>query len=207
MGKMGISGPRYQQIAADVAAKIVDGNYKVGSRIYARSALASQYGVSAETARRAVCVLSDLGIVESVRGSGVIIKSYDKAVQFIRLHRDIETIADIRQELMSSVERQTSEIQVFSKCLSRLVEKIERFRTINPFVPFQIAITKETPHLNKTSAEINFWQNTFSTIIAIRRDDTLILSPGPYAAFKEGDTLFFIGEDACFERVTAFMYP
>jgi len=54
--KFKITSPRYQQIAADVAAKIVDGHYKVGDKIYARSSLASQYGVSSETARRAICV-------------------------------------------------------------------------------------------------------------------------------------------------------
>ena len=75
-----ITGPKYQQIAADIAAKIVDGHYRVGEKIYARSSLASQYGVSSETARRAVCVLSHLKIVEATKGSGVIIKSYENAI-------------------------------------------------------------------------------------------------------------------------------
>lgn len=42
--------PRYQQIAMDVATQIVKQQYKVGDRIYARSALASKYHVSPETA-------------------------------------------------------------------------------------------------------------------------------------------------------------
>lgn len=49
-----ISTPQYQQIAADIAAKIVDGRYDLGEKIYARSSLASQYNVSSETARRAI---------------------------------------------------------------------------------------------------------------------------------------------------------
>ena len=35
---------RYQQIAADVAGKIVSGGYKEGERIFARSALSVHYG-------------------------------------------------------------------------------------------------------------------------------------------------------------------
>ena len=53
------NAPRYQQIAADIAAKIAGGEYKIGDKIFARSSLASQYHVSSETARRAICVLCD----------------------------------------------------------------------------------------------------------------------------------------------------
>ncbi len=205
--KIKISSPKYQQIAADLAAKIVDGNYKVGDRVYARSALASQYGVSSETARRAICVLSDLGIVQATRGSGVVIRSYDNAVKFVRQHSDVQTLIDLKQEIVSSVDRQAREIEFLYTCLSKLIEKTERFRALNPLAPFQLDITKDTPYLNNTTAEVNFWQNTFATIVAIRRDDSLLLSPGPYAIFKEGDTLFFVGDESCSDSVRAFMYP
>lgn len=72
--KTKIVGPVYQQIAADIASKIANGHYEVGEKIYARSVLASQYGVSAETARRAISILSDMDIVDTARGSGVVYK-------------------------------------------------------------------------------------------------------------------------------------
>ena len=34
---------RYQQIAVDIAGKIVSGNYREGDKIFARSMLAAQY--------------------------------------------------------------------------------------------------------------------------------------------------------------------
>ena len=34
--------PKYQQIAADIAYKIVDGTYQEGRKIYARSSIGSQ---------------------------------------------------------------------------------------------------------------------------------------------------------------------
>ena len=61
--------PRYQQIALDIATQIVKQQYKVGDRIYARSSLASKYHVSPETARRAICLLADMDIVEAEKGS------------------------------------------------------------------------------------------------------------------------------------------
>ena len=49
---------RYQQLASDIASRIAEGSYQVGDKIFARSSLASQYQVSSETARKAVCVLA-----------------------------------------------------------------------------------------------------------------------------------------------------
>lgn len=206
-GKIKISTPRYQQIAADIASKIADGNYKVGEMVYARSYLASQYGVSPETARRAICVLSDLNIVTSEKGSGVIIKSYENAVKFVKQFQDIQTINDIKATMIKSVERQKREMELFNECLSDLIEKTERFRSVNPFMPEQITIDTKTPFLNRTVADINFWQNTTATIIAVRRGNNLLISPGPYLVLIENDILFFVGEESSFERVKNFLYP
>lgn len=205
--KVNISTPRYQQIAGDVASKIADGNYKVGDKIYARSSLASQYGVSSETARRAICVLADLGIVESEKGSGVVIKSYESAVKFVKQYQNVQTINDIKHDMLSSFKRQNDELKIFNDCLTQLIDKTERFRAINPFMPFQILIKDTSPYINQSVSELNFWQNTSATIIAVRRDDTVLISPGPYAVLTEGDMLYFVGSEECYERVKNFLYP
>ena len=54
-----ISMPRYQQIAVEIATRIANEEYKVGDKIYTRSYIAGHYGVSPETARRAICVRSE----------------------------------------------------------------------------------------------------------------------------------------------------
>lgn len=74
----------YQKIALDIASRIVENNLVVGEKIYARSSIANRYNVSPETARRAINILSDLDIVDTMKGSGVIIKSYENAVKYIR---------------------------------------------------------------------------------------------------------------------------
>lgn len=205
--KFKITSPRYQQIAADVAAKIVDGHYKVGDKIYARSSLASQYGVSSETARRAICVLSDLNIVDTSKGSGVTIKSYENAIKFVKQHDDINTISNLKQDIIDSVDRQKKEIKFLYGCLSDLIDKTDRLRSVNPFTPFQVDITSATPYINKSVSDINFWHNTSATIIAIRRNDSLLMSPGPYAVFQENDIFYFVGDENCIERVKKYLYP
>ncbi|ROR22326.1 regulatory GntR family protein [Mobilisporobacter senegalensis] len=205
--KVNITNPRYQQIAMDIASKIAKKHYIVGEKIYARSAMASQYGVSSETARRAIGILADLDIVETTKGSGVMIKSYEKALEFVHQYNDIQTVYDLKKEITESINRQTKELDYFNHCLSKFIEKTDKFRYINPFTPFEIEIIKECPHLNKTISEVNFWHNTAATIIAIKRDNTLIMSPGPYALFLERDIVYFVGDDNCLERVQNFIHP
>lgn len=205
--KVKIATPRYQQIAADIAARIADGKYTVGEKIYARSSLASQYGVSSETARRAICVLSDLNIVTSEKGSGVVIVSYKNAVSFLKRYKDVRTINDIKSSMLASVERQKKEMTILNKHLTELIEKTEHFRSTNPFMPFQIVIDSNACFLNKSIGEIRFWQNTSATIIAIKKLDDMLISPGPYAILNENNVLYFIGQEDCFQRVKNFLYP
>lgn len=199
--------PVYQQIATDIASKIVDKQYSVGDKIYTRSSIASQYGVSSETARRAISILSDLEIVGAIKGSGVIIKSYEKAVAFVRQYHDIQTINNLKKEILDSVGRQAKETEQLVSSISALIEKTDRFRSINPFVPFEIRITSECLYLNKNIQEMNFWHNTAATIIAIQRKGELLVSPGPLAVFLPEDLLFFIGDENCLDRVKNFIFP
>ncbi|MBW7572982.1 TrkA C-terminal domain-containing protein [Caproiciproducens faecalis] len=204
---MKVAAPVYQKIAADIAAKIVDNRYRVGEKIYARSYLASQYKVSSETARRAICVLSDLEIVDVTKGSGVVIKSYDNAVKFVHQYNDIQSLNDLKKDILSSIERQKKETKFLLKSVSSIIDRTERFQSINPFIPFEVEITGKTPLLNKSLSELNFWHHTAATIIAIKRDNTLMMSPGPYAILQKHDVLYYCGEDNCQDRVKSFLYP
>ena len=199
--------PRYQQIAVEVAARITNGEYGEGEKIYARSSLAGQYGVSPETARRAICILSDLGIVSSEKGSGIIIKSQKKASDYIKQNSKRDTIDTIKENLLKSVSRQKREMDYLNECMNDLIEASVHFRSMNPFMPFEIRITKDCVYLNKTVTEIQFWQHTGATVIAVSRKDLVMKSPGPYVALTENDTIYFIAQDDTADRVKEFLYP
>lgn len=205
--RLQVKQPKYQKIAADIASKIVEKKYLIGEKIYARSSLASQYGVSAETARRAIAVLQDLEIVEATKGSGVMIKSYEKAAQFVHQFLEVQSIHQVQIEMLESIKRQREELSVLQEVTEQLVNRTEHFRSVNPFVPFQIEILGSCPYISQNIGTINFWQNTMGTIVGIRRESELILSPGPYATFQLHDIIYFIGNDECLERVQNFLYP
>lgn len=199
--------PKYQKIAADIASKIVEKKYQVGDKIYARSSLASQYGVSSETARRAIAVLQDLEIVEATKGSGVMIKSYEKASQFAQQFLEVQSIHQIQLEMLESIHRQKEELNLLQETTERLVNRTERFRSVNPFVPFQVEILENSPYISQSIGTINFWQHTMATIVGIRKGNELVISPGPYATFEQYDIIYFIGNDESLERVQKFLYP
>ncbi|MER1985361.1 MAG: TrkA C-terminal domain-containing protein [Solibacillus sp.] len=203
--KLQIKQPKYQLIAEDIAGKIVEGKYEVGDKIYARSSLATQYGVSAETARRAIAVLQDLNIVEATKGSGVIIQSYERAAEFVHRLKDVKSVRELQKELENSIAKQINELESIQNTLSDFVSRTSRLHSINPFVPFQIEVTSECPYLNKSIREILFWQQTGATIIGIKKDTELVISPGPYAELKAGDILYFIGNEHSFSAVQQFL--
>lgn len=200
-----VTGARYQQIAADIAAKIVDHQYQIGDKIYARSLIASQYSVSSETARKAIAILTDLEIVDTVRGSGVVIKSYENAVAFLKRFRNVGTMAELKKDTLDRISLLLKDGNELRNAVDRLVDHSDRFRALNPMTPFSVGIKNDASCIGQTISSLNFWQNTAATVVAIRRGESLILSPGPYAEFAAGDVLYFIGEEDCLERVTALV--
>ena len=63
--------PPYRQIADELRALIANGTIPVGRRIPSLVELEQQYGVARDTLRKAVKVLKDEGLVETVNGMGV----------------------------------------------------------------------------------------------------------------------------------------
>lgn len=112
---------RYQQIAVELAQKIADGWYTIGEKISARSTLASNYNVSPETARKAVNILVDLGIVTIRQGSGTYVASREKAHLFVERYQNTVSMQEIRREISDCVNRQQEELDHLSKLLKTLV--------------------------------------------------------------------------------------
>lgn len=197
--------PRYQQLASDIASRIAEGSYQVGDRIFARSALASQYRVSSETARRAICVLAELGIVEAEKGSGVTVRSRENALLFISRRRDARTISHLKNSIMGKAEKYARDMLEMREQVERLVDLTERFRSTNPFIPFEVILEKNLPSLGKKISELSFWQATSATVVAIKRGGTLMLSPGGDTVLSEGDVLYFVGDESSYSRVKHFL--
>lgn len=203
--RLRVAAPRYRQIAADIAAKIADKQFQVGEKIYARSLIASQYAVSPETARRAIAILSDMGIVETAKGSGVVIRSSEKAALFVRRYGETHTLAELKVNTLKQAERLFDECLGLKDAVVELVERAGDFRSTNPFVPFQATVEAGSHCIGFSISDLRFWHQTVATVVGIRRDDVLTLSPGPYEALRENDVLYFVGDENALGRVISFL--
>lgn len=199
--------PRYQQVAIEIAERIVDNRYQVGEKIHARSTLATTFSVSPETARKAVNILVDLNIMEVKHGSGVFVASKSKAINYLEQYRDVQSIEEIKTDLFLSLERQKQELSDFTTTVDQLVSQTIKLNKMNPMLPSELNLTEEADHLNTSISDLNLWQETSATVIAILHQEELILSPGPYAVLTAGDTVYFVGNEYAAQRMNNFFYP
>jgi len=196
----------YQSIALDIAEKIVDGKYPVGPKFYGRSMLAGRYNVSPETIRRALFLLKDVDVVEITQGSGIHIVSVENAKNFVDRFKDIRTITQTKAKISEIIHKQNALQSELEENINALISFTDVYDSLASIVPFAIEITPKCKYIGKMVSELRFWQNTGATIIAIRRDDQIELSPGPYAVICDGDVFVMIGQNGTEKNVRSFLF-
>lgn len=196
---------RYTQIALDMSHRIVQGEFTVGERIYGRSTLASLYNVSPETIRRSLALLAEGGVVKVSQGSGVIILSKDLAYEFIEKYKGKHSLASIKKELRNLLEeKKKMDINLWDM-VHNLIEYSDNLKHINPYNPFEIDIESSYKEAGKTIAEVEFWKKTGGTIIAIKRGEQMIISPGPKYTLEVGDTIVVVGDQDVYYKLKQFL--
>ncbi|WML44453.1 TrkA C-terminal domain-containing protein [Neobacillus sp. PS3-40] len=197
--------PTYERIAIDLANRIYDGKYKVGEKIHGRSTLASDYKVSPETVRRAIKILEDVEIVHSTKGSGIVISSRENAYKYIHRFSNLESVKDLEKQMYSLIgERDKLDDQLF-ETVKKIMDYSVKLRHTNPLAPIEVEIFLGCTHIGKSISEVKFWQNTGGTVIGVKRNGEIIISPGPYTLILEGDVLLIIGDEETYDRVIHFL--
>lgn len=196
--------PVYSQIALDIASRIVRGDLRENSKVYGRSVMSSEYGVSPETIRRAMKLLEDMDIVQTKDKSGTTILSTEKAKLFVEKFGDVNSVRSMRDKLIKLIKEQETINKQILEISDSIIRVNEMNSQANPFNNYEIEITGNSSAIGHTLGELNFWQQTQATVIAIRREGNIILSPGPYVLFMQGDIVVFIGDVSCVQTVTDF---
>lgn len=68
----------YMRVAGDIAARIASGELAAGARLRAERDLAEFYGVAYGTVRRAMAVLRERGLIETIHGRGTFVRVQGK---------------------------------------------------------------------------------------------------------------------------------
>lgn len=197
--------PIYKKIAIDIAERIIEGIYSEGEVLNGRSTLAAIYNVSPETIRRAAMLLEDMQILYSSKGKGYIITSVDNARIFINRNKSVGNVHKQRF-LINELLKEKKEIDdKLSSVIDELVDFTSRLKDTNHIVPLEFNLPKDCIYIGKTIAEMNFWQNTGGTVVGVKRDGRLLLSPGPYLVLTEGDILIAVGENEILKSIPEFL--
>ncbi len=200
-----VSMPIYAQIALDVAVRIARGELKEGSRITGRSTLAGEYKVSPETIRRAMFLLEETGILAIQQGSGITIVSREKASEYAQKQRSATTILDFRKEINHCMKEKMKLEKNILHNVDQIIDYCERLRNLNPIYPMEFEIPDDSPILGSSIYELAFWQQTGGTVVGIRRDGEVMISPGPYAQILQHDILLVVGSPDSYDRVKNFL--
>lgn len=181
--------PVYGQVAYDIASQIAQGKMKEGQRFAGRSLLGVQYGVSAETIRRALNLLAGMDVIELRPNVGVTILSAKKAVEFVEQYGaggDLRALKSRLKELIEQRDRINEEIQ---NTFQKIMNLAERFQNSDQLKTYEFPVRAASRAAGKTIGELAFRQKTGGTVIAVRENGKLFLSPGPQTELKEGDVL------------------
>ena len=197
--------PVYSQIALDIALRISRGDLKENTKVYGRSVMASEYGVSPETVRRSMKLLEDMGIVETRQNSGSIVLSAEKAKEYVNKFGERNDIRLQLKNLRGLLIQQETLSHRIVETAEALIRVHERFPQTSPFTNYEVCVPQSSLLIGRTLGELQFWQETMATVIAIRRGEQIILSPGPYAHIQADDTIVFVCDVSRVQVVNTFV--
>lgn len=198
--RLEVGHSRYEQIAIDIAQRIVRGEFRVGQKLSGRSLLAGTYNVSPETIRRSMALLQNIGVVEAITGSGIIIKSaklaqeylteYNERQEVLSVRARINDLLNQRRELDAELEKELSKLLEFAFQKSSILQQIE-----------EVPIPADSWLVGQTIAGTNIRTKTGATIVAINREGHEIFSPAADMLLKADDILIIVGTPGAKEKV------
>ncbi|MDD2433386.1 MAG: TrkA C-terminal domain-containing protein [Clostridia bacterium] len=194
-----IGESRYEQIAIDLARRIARGEFSVGQKLSGRSLLAGTYNVSPETIRRSIALLQNIGVVESITGSGVFIKSSELAGEYLEEYKARQEILDHKNRVVSLLNQRQALDAELEKELTRFLEFSFQKASILQQVE-EIILPSHSWIVGKTIAETNLRHRTGTTIMTIHRGGKEIYSPPADMKLKAQDVLIIVGTTSSREQ-------
>lgn len=199
---------QYLQIALDLAGRVARGELPEGSRVYGRSIMASEYSVSPETIRRALRLLADMKVVEVKPQSGAVVLSADNARRYIENFEGGAGARALRRKLKALLVEEAELHRRITETASALVKSQDSFASAHePFPNYEVPVPESSPCIGQSIGALKFWQSTGGTVVAVRRGQTVILSPGPYAELYAGDVIVLVGSPAAAEAAHILLAP
>lgn len=167
----------YMRVAVSLAERIAAGELREGEKLSGRSKLSPEYNVSPETVRRALRLLADMKVVEVKEQSGVYILSADNARRYLHLCAGRNDLQEKQRRLRRLLAQQEQLHRQVTELCTAILD--ETGRTPESLPNYSCRIPETWAGSGKTVGELQFWQQTGATIVAIHRNLDCIVSPRP----------------------------
>lgn len=197
--------PNYIKIAVDIAHRIINNEFLEGEKITGRTTLVSIYNVSPETIRRSLALLKDMDVVTVNEKSGIIINNKNAAKEFLYKFKTKSDFTNLNNETFDLIKMRKEIDNKLEKNITSIIEFATQLRNVGSIIPFENIVKKDSIAVGKSIGELNFWHNTKATIIAVKRDGDLFLSPGPYFIINTDDIIVYVGDDSVLENVKNYI--
>lgn len=188
------SNPIYMQVAVDVAARITRGEIERQSKISGRSTLAGEYNVSPETIRKAMRLLSDMDIVMVKHGDGIYVSSVSRAEEFIERYRIKSSINELKESLIDLMHQRDAIEDKMNETMNAIVDYTSRFKNSEHITISEYYLKYAQEMLEVSLGDLDLWQKTGITVVGIKREGKVILSPSPDEVLKPLDRLLYVGD-------------
>lgn len=197
--------PNYIKIAVDIAHRITNNEFVEGQKITGRTTLGSIYNVSPETIRRSVALLKDMNVITIHEKSGLIINSKNDAKNFLNKFKANSDFASINNDTYNLISERKKLDSKIEQNIDSIIQFATQLRNVGTIIPFESIVEKNSMAVGKSIGELSFWHNTKATIIGVKRNNEIFLSPGPYFTIQEGDILVYVGEDEVLKNVDNYI--
>ena len=139
-------------------------------------------------------------VVEIKPQSGAVVLSADSARRYIANFEENADVRVLRRQLKEMLEEASDLHRRIGDTVAALVKSRETFAAAGEPLPnYEVSVPANSAVTGKSIGALNLWQSSGGTIVAIRRGQTVILSPGPYAELYGGDVIVLVGAPAAAE--------
>ncbi|MCK9598655.1 MAG: TrkA C-terminal domain-containing protein [Sphaerochaeta sp.] len=191
----------YERIAVDIAKRIANEELAEGIKLSGRTILSGEYGVSPETIRRSFAILEEQGVVAVMQNSGVVVKSRLKAKAFMEAYDKHDESKHLLHRMRTLLEEHEALDREFFSLAKQLFTINSRFAEANPFPIISQTVSQASKVIGRSLGELRFWQETGATVVAVRREGAITLSPGPYFCLQAEDILMMVGPQDSLPRI------
>lgn len=182
---------RYQEIAYEIAKKIVSGDMIEGTKLSGRSLLSSEYNVSSETVRKAMRILSTYQVVEVKERVGIYVSSKESALRFIEYYKNQVSSNKLYNDIQILLEESKKVNHKLQKKFKKLIHTYKN--NVFPFEYFTYELLEGDRYLGQSFESLNFYDATKGLVFAIEDDGVIYQAPDTKFTLKAHLFLYILG--------------